>query len=212
MKSKKITRKRLNIFLKQHTSSKKTLDIGCGNKYYDNLFPNKINIDIDKNKKPDIIASVYNLPFQDNEFDNILCLEVLEHLFEPAKAISEINRVLKPGGKLILSTRFIFPLHDAPEDYFRYTKYGLQKLFKNWQIKEIKSETHSLEAIAVLLQRLIFQVKYKNNKILKLFLLFLIKIFLFLNKFIKQEFGNIEQTKNEKDILASGYHLIACKK
>ena len=212
MKSKKITRQKLNFFLKQHASSKKTLDIGCGNKYYNDLFTNKINIDIDKNRQPDIVASVYDLPFNDNEFDNILCLEVLEHLFEPAKAIAEMNRVLKPDGKLILSTRFIFPLHDAPEDYFRYTKYGLQRLFKNWQVKSLESETHSLESIAVLLQRLIFQVKYKNNKILKLFLLFLTKIFLFLNKFIKQEFGNIEQTKTEKDVLTSGYYLVAFKK
>lgn len=209
MKIKKITRQRLKIFLEKHASHDRTLDIGCGDNYYVNLFPNKISLDIDSKRKPDIVADVYNLPFVDNEFDIILCTEVLEHLIYPSCAISEMRRVLKPGGKLILTTRFVFPLHDAPGDYFRYTKYGLTELFKDWQIESITAETQSLEAMAVLMQRLIFQIRYYGNKIIKILLLCLTKLFLCLNKFVKQEFGDIKQTQRETSILTSGYYLIA---
>jgi 2-polyprenyl-3-methyl-5-hydroxy-6-metoxy-1,4-benzoquinol methylase len=122
---KKITREKKSAFLAKQGSDGKTLDIGSGDKYYAKFFPNLTSVDIDPLRKPDVVASVYQLPFKDGEFDNILCTEVLEHLAEPAAAILEMERVLKPGGKLILTTCFIFPIHDAPGDYFRYTKYGL---------------------------------------------------------------------------------------
>ena len=143
-----------------------------------------------------------------------MCTEVLEHLKNPFIAVKEIKRVLKPSGKLILTTRFIFSLHDAPNDYFRYTKYGLKELFKEWDIIELEAEANSLETIAVLLQRLIFQVnyKYKSNKFIKSILLIFIKIFLFLSKFIKEEFGDIKKERPEKDILTSGYYLVAINK
>lgn len=188
------------------------MDIGSGDKYYEDLFPNKVNLDIDPERKPDVVGDARNLPFQDNEFDNILCLEVLEHINQPQKAIAEMQRVLKPGGKIILTTRFIFPLHDVPGDYFRYTKYGLQELFKDWEILELKTESASFETIAILLQRLIFQINYQGNKFIKVILLIFIKLFLFLNRFIKTEFGDIKKEKKEKNILTSGYYLVAINK
>jgi len=207
----KITRKKLAEFLEIHKTDKKILDIGSGDSSYNKYFPNRLTFDIDPKRKPEIIGDIHKMPFQDNKFEIILCTEVLEHLKNPSMAISEMRRVLKEGGKLILTTRFIFPIHDAPNDYFRYTKYGLRELFKDWQILELKAETTSLETIAVLLQRLIFQINYKGNKFIKGILLILIKIFLFLNKFIKVEFGDIKKEQPEKNILTSGYYLV-CKK
>jgi SAM-dependent methyltransferase len=213
MRSRKITRQKLINFLSQHATTERTLNIGSGDAYNPKeFFPNLINVDVDPGRKPDVIANVYQLPFPDAEFNHLLCLEVLEHLFEPARAIQEMARVLKPGGQLILTTRFIFPIHDAPGDYFRYTKYGLLELFKSWQVESLTPETGSLESLAVLAQRLIFQVKYRGNRWVKLILLGLVRLFLFLNKFIKREFGEIGQIKIEQDILTSGYYLIARKK
>lgn len=209
---KKITRKKMDKFLSQYATDKKVLDIGSGGSFYNRYFPNRLCVDIDKTRKPDLVADAHKLPFNDNEFNIILCTEVLEHLKNPQKAINEMRRILKKGGKLILTTRFVYPLHDSPYDYFRYTKYGLKELFKNWNIEYLESESESLEGIAILLQRLIFQVDYKFNKFIKIILLIFVKIFLFLNKFIKYEFGNIGKSINEKNIMTSGYHLVCRKK
>lgn len=209
---KKITRKKIAIFLGKHKTDRLVLNIGAGSNNYKEYFPNLITLDIDAQKSPNIVADIHKMPFRDNEFALILCTEVLEHLKNPMQAIKEIQRVLKSGGKLILTTRFIFPLHVVPNDYFRYTKYGLKELFKEWDIIELEAEANSLETIAVLLQRLIFQVNYKNNKFTKGILLVFIKIFLFLSKFIEKEFGDIKKDRPEKDILSSGYYLVAINK
>lgn len=68
------------------------------------------------------------LPLSSACLDGVLCTQVLEHVSDPVQAISEIGRVLKPGGKLLLSTPFFYPLHDEPYDYFRFTPYGINKL------------------------------------------------------------------------------------
>jgi len=208
---KKITRTKLREFIRKQATEEKTLDVGAGDKNYVSFFPNITTIDINPERKPDVVADVCQLPFGDNEFGLILCTEVLEHLPNPAAAIKEIKRVLKPGGKLVATTRFIFPIHDAPGDYFRYTKYGLRELFKDWKIEYLEEEANSLETIAVLLQRLIFQAKFKPNKLIKGGLWLLIKIFQALSLLKIREFGNINQTCDEKNILTSGYYLIARK-
>ena len=210
-KLKKITRQRLRLFLSQHATNTKIIDIGAGDNYYQDLFPNKINIDIDSARRPDIVGDIYQLPFEDESVEAVLCIEVLEHLAYPQRAVDELFRVLKPGGKLILSTRFVFPIHDAPGDYFRYTKYGIYHLFRAWRIESLEEETASFEAVAVLLQRLMLQAKYKANRFTKVVLLVLIRVMFGINRLMKKEYGNIKQTVKEKNIMTSGYYLIAYK-
>ncbi|MEM7283506.1 MAG: methyltransferase domain-containing protein [Pseudomonadota bacterium] len=77
--------------------------------------------------QPDLFGNASCLPFQDGSVDTVILLEVLEHLEEPRRALEEIQRVLKPGGTLLLSLPFLYPLHDAPYDFQRYTAFGLQR-------------------------------------------------------------------------------------
>ncbi|TSA45577.1 class I SAM-dependent methyltransferase [bacterium] len=207
----KLTRIRIEKFLEEHASDRKTLDIGCGDSYYRKYFPNCVTVDNDPAKKPDVMADAHKLPFFDGEFENILCTEVLEHLKNPPLAISEFKRVLKPGGELILTTRFIFPIHDAPGDYFRFTKYGLMELFKDWKIELLTEEAGTLETAAILLQRIILQGRFKGDKLIKLIIYSLMRILLFLNSFGKREFGDIKKSSFEKTIASSGYYLVARK-
>jgi SAM-dependent methyltransferase len=113
------------------------LDLGCGNKPYESLYqPKTVTqtgcdvIQSDKNRV-DVICPVTDLKFPDEQFDTILCTQVLEHVFEHDKMMSEIYRVLKPGGQIILTVPFVWELHEEPFDFFRYTKHALKELFEH---------------------------------------------------------------------------------
>jgi SAM-dependent methyltransferase len=113
------------------------LDLGCGNKPYEGLYKpvtsTQTGCDVmqsDKNRV-DVICPATSLAFPGNYFDSILCTQVLEHVYEHDKMMSEIYRVLKPGGTIILTVPFAWELHEEPYDFFRYTKHALQQLFEH---------------------------------------------------------------------------------
>lgn len=207
----KITRKNLEKFLKQYATDKRTLDIGSGGSSYQRFFPNRLTVDIDPARSPEIVADAHALPFEDNEFESVLCTEVLEHVKDPFQVEREIRRVTKVGGTLILSTRFVFPLHDTPHDHWRYTKYGLREIFKEWEIIEIREETKTFSTVAALLQRISFQTELRGGKFSKVLLLCFVWFFDHLNWLIKKEYGNIQRSVEENTILTTGYY-IACRK
>ncbi len=68
------------------------------------------------------------LPFEAERFETVLLADVLEHVAEPARLIKEIARVLSPDGKLILLVPFLYRVHEAPHDYYRYTEFALARL------------------------------------------------------------------------------------
>lgn len=76
---------------------------------------------------PDVFADGAHLPFQDASFDGVVCLEVIEHVAAPQRVIAEIQRVLRPGGRGWISMPFLYPVHDAPFDFQRYTEFGLRR-------------------------------------------------------------------------------------
>jgi len=94
-----------------------------------------------KDFKPDILADVsQGIPVKDRSFDTVLLLMVVEHLPNPATVLKEVRRILKPGGKVIISTVQTYPIHDEPYDFFRYTKYGLRSLLQEVGFKVTKIE------------------------------------------------------------------------
>lgn len=208
---KKITRKNLRPFLERYASDKVVLEIGGGrlatNHSYEDLFPHRHTYDIDPARLPDTVGDAHNLSFQDSSFEFILCTEVLEHLHTPQQAISEMGRVLKPGGTLILTTRFVFPIHDAPHDYFRYTKYGLTHLFKDWEITELTAETQTMSAVGALIQRVGFQTDMRGGKFSKAVLYGLAWAFDHCNGLLLKEYGDIKKQEPDRDIITTGYYL-----
>ena len=76
-------------------------------------------------------------PIGDGTYDAILCLNVLEHIFNYQNVLNEGFRVLKRGGKFIGATPFLFNVHGSPDDYFRYTKSALEKMFKQAGFNDI---------------------------------------------------------------------------
>ena len=77
--------------------------------------------------EPDVYADVAALPFVDASFDDVICLEVIEHVSRPDAAFAEIARVLRTGGIAWISVPFLYPIHDAPHDYQRLTEHGLRR-------------------------------------------------------------------------------------
>ena len=211
--TKKITRSRLEKFLtEQKDTVALTLDLGCGTSApYKKYFPNRVGFDNEAGPNIDVVGDAHGLPFEDEKFDIILCTEVLEHLHSPEIAVSEMKRVLRPGGKLILTTRFIFPLHDVPNDYYRYTKYGLKYLFRDWETLEFEEETNTLETIAVLLQRIGYQCEILSFKPFKIVFFLLARMILPFSFIITKQFGEMGRKNIETNIMTSGYYMV-CKK
>ena len=101
---------------------------------------------------------------------------------------------------------------DSRSDYWRFTKYGLQELFKEWEIVELISETTNFATLAVLLQRIAFQSRLLGNKLSKGILFLLARILPTMNALILEQFGDIRKTFSEEHIAASGYYLVARRK
>jgi SAM-dependent methyltransferase len=113
------------------------LDIGCGRKPYQNLFRvnEYVGLELDSpenraNKSADFFYEGKLFPFENGAFDGAICNQVLEHVFTPDEFLGEIHRVLKPGGKLLLTVPFVWDEHEQPHDYARYTSFGLKSLLE----------------------------------------------------------------------------------
>lgn len=102
--------------------------------------------------RPHVFADARHLPFPGGRFDGIVCLEVLEHVPDPAMVVGEIARVLKPGGVAWLSMPFLYPLHDAPYDFQRYTEYGLRRDVQRagLEVVALRRTIHALRAAGAL--------------------------------------------------------------
>lgn len=78
--------------------------------------------------RPHVFGDAGALPVRDASVDVVLLLDVLEHLPDPEQALARIHAALKPGGRLILKVPFLYPVHDAPHDYTRWTACGHRAL------------------------------------------------------------------------------------
>jgi SAM-dependent methyltransferase len=124
------------------------MDFGCGSKPYKSIFKVDKYIGVDyaneghshDNEDIDVYYDGKTIPFPDNYFDSILCSEVFEHLFELETLLKELNRVLKSGGKMLVTCPFVWNEHEVPIDYARYTQYSLRYLFEKNNFTVVKQE------------------------------------------------------------------------
>ena len=104
------------------------LDIGAGGQPFRPYLCGTVRytaVELNPKVACDVRARVSQLPFAAEQFDGVLCTEVLEHVPEPLLVMHNINRVLKPGGLLYVTVPMTWRLHYEPHDYYRYTKYSL---------------------------------------------------------------------------------------
>jgi SAM-dependent methyltransferase len=209
--STKLTRVTLDRFILSHASAGRTLDLGAQNGPYAAHFPRRVALDLHPAASIHLRGDALALPFVAAAFDVVLCTEVLEHLTDPQHAIDEMFRVLKPGGQLLLTTRFLFPIHDAPHDYFRFTKYGLRHLLRRFDELRIEEETDSVGALAVLVQRLGMQAQTLGSTTLRAGWLVAARIVRRMAFLITAEYGDSRRLTPETGIMTSGYH-VSCRR
>lgn len=118
------------------------LDIGGGVKFgkglnkYAELFANKRFVTLDKEPKynPDIVGDIHDIPLPDSTVDAVICKAVLEHVERPERAVEEVLRVLKPGGKALFYVPFLYPYHaerGVYKDFYRFSKDAVEYLFRS---------------------------------------------------------------------------------
>lgn len=130
----------------------RVLNIGSGGIKYTNLNKNAylIAIDADTERSVDIFADARYLPFKNNSIENVLCIAVLEHIYQTQDVINEIYRIMKSKGILLLWVPFLQQYHAAPNDYHRFTKSGVELMLKNnFNIDEIVQHGHYFGGLVI---------------------------------------------------------------
>jgi len=125
------------------------LDAGAGESRHRSEFPRQRYIGVDLGVGDaawnygglDAVADLSALPFRDGTFDAAINIVTLEHVREPARVVAEIGRVLRSGAPLLIVVPHEWETHQAPHDYFRYTRHGLETL-----LTRAGFEIESLEA------------------------------------------------------------------
>lgn len=155
----------------------KLLDLGCGIKPYRTLFNSDFYVGLDllesghlkEAKKADVYFDGKIFPFKNETFDSIICMEVLEHVFEPDIFLEETRRVLKKGGFFLLSVPFIWAEHEKPFDYGRYTFYGAKHLLEkhNFEIMASRKNLASFKMYFQLINLYLSESTKKTNNYVK---------------------------------------------
>lgn len=115
------------------------LDVGCGSKPYQALRRgfSWTGIDVTPGSQVDfLIEENVPWPFEENSFDFVLCTEVLEHARDVEHVVSEMTRVVRVGGQILVTVPFLYPLHGLPHDYRRMTPGGLKDLFRHAEVEK----------------------------------------------------------------------------
>ena len=134
----------------------RVLDVGSGIKPYYPFFQPFADefVGVDPSPQADLQGTVEALPVEDASFDLVLCTQVLEHCDDPARAVSELRRVVRPGGRVLASTHGVYPYHPAPVDYWRWTHTGLDRLFRenaDWSSVAVRPGSGTTACIGMLI-------------------------------------------------------------
>lgn len=157
----------------------------------------------------DIISDIIDIPLDDESLDAILCVEVIEHVEDPLLVFKELSRLLKKGGKLILTAPFNSMTHYAPYHYSTgFSKYYYEKNLPKFgfEILEISANGNYYEYLAQEVRRLNDVArKYSNAKFMSPF--FYLSRFYILN-FLKRQ---SKKDSNSEEFLCFGYNLVIQK-
>lgn len=161
------------------------------------------------NSRLDIVSDIASIPMEDASVDAILCTEVLEHIPNPLDALKEFSRMLKPGGKLILTAPFLSFTHFAPYHFSSgfsrfYYQHHLPTL--GFEINQLDLSGNFFDFVAQENRR----IKWVANKYLGKKINLLEKIIIHLNLFILQKYAKHDHAS--QDLVCYGIHVLATKR
>jgi SAM-dependent methyltransferase len=155
------SRKHLARFCSELATDEYTLVVHSVDVDHTKHFPNSFVIGKHRDKPANLYTDPYYLDLRligDASFNVALCTGLLEHIPDPARLVEELHRILKPGGRLIVSASAVFPFHGSPDNFFHYTPNGFRLLFKHWSHFEVlRGSSQPFATIAILLQRVNIQ-------------------------------------------------------
>jgi len=187
----------------------RVLDAGAGRGAYRDLLlksaENYVGMDVGRNLATDVVGDAQRLPFSSDSFDTIFCSQVLEHVPEPWLALTEFERVLKPGGKLILSVPHISWLHNEPHDYYRYTQHGVSFLLGKAGVKihDVSAAGGLFSLLGHIVSTLLVNITFG--------VLGLHRFAMWLNRMLVKLFVLVDTTVEKKKIFALNYVVLATK-
>ncbi len=135
----------------------RVLDVGCGVKPYYPYFAaaaEYTGVDVGDNPQADLRGTAEELPVEDGSYDLVLCLQVLEHVDDPDRAVRELHRVTRPGGRVLASTHGTQVYHPHPADHWRWTHTGLERLFArngDWRSLSVRPGAGTCACLGMLL-------------------------------------------------------------
>jgi len=157
------------------------LDFGCGSKPYRTLFPSVskyVGVDVMVSGHSHGLSSIdcfydgRRIPFADESFDWVLSSETLEHVFNVDTIVAELHRVLKNGGKLLVTAPFCWDEHEVPYDFARYTSFGLRHILEKagFRVIEYRKTGNYVLCIVQMVQAYMYQYLFPARFRLKLWL------------------------------------------
>jgi SAM-dependent methyltransferase len=158
---KKLSTRNLDRLCEEYATSEKTLVIHSEDVEYKPYFPNAYTVTKRQDKPADLHVDLYYTELSkisDESYNVIMCTGLLEHIPDPDRIIADMNRILKPGGRLIISASAVFSFHECPDNFFHFTPYGFRLLFKDWsRFDMLRGASQPFETIGILLQRILMQ-------------------------------------------------------
>lgn len=123
------------------------LDVGCGSRPYEHLFAVGrwvgMDVEVSGHDPADISCDVVydgrSFPFPAASFDGVLCTQVLEHAADADALVAEVARVLRPGGVAVVTAPMVWPEHERPYDFRRFTAIGLRSMLERAGFEDIET-------------------------------------------------------------------------
>lgn len=186
--------------IKDISNEKVVLDVGGGARFqkwlaeYEEMFRDVDykTMDYDDRTGADVVGDIHAIPLDDESVDAVICSSVLEHVENPAKAVSEMRRILKSNGKIFVYVPSIYPYHarkGSYQDYWRFFDDTLEILFKDFKEVEIVKRGGYFRALSMF-----FPLQHRLQFILRPLACFLDMVF-----------------QTEKRTTTAGYYIYATK-
>jgi len=158
------------------------------------------------NSRLDIVSDICSIPVADNSFDAVMCIEVLEHVPDPVAAIRELDRILRPGGTLVVTAPFCSLTHFAPYHFSTgFSRYFYETHLSDYEILDLAANGNYFEYLAQELRRLdSVSTQYAGQRLGRL-----TKILISL---LNRRLASLSKAGDQsQELLCYGHHVLARK-